>query len=312
MTSEPRAPESRASPGRPSSGLPSTVTDGVRWLATATLAVLLVTIAATLRGPDGPRPVPLALTGLVVLGLGIWQRRRRPEAPLGEAAVVLGAAVLLLGAEAGLRPEGNELDRFLAVAGGALVALGFVLDDRRPVVLGLVQWAVALGRPRPDADTFRHCLVATDLQIPHPQVLPVVVLGALVLAAAAVAVRRDWRLEATRGLETTGLTLLLGGLAAKALELPGHRALCGTGDAIDAGWAALLLAVSVVVGVIGVLRSDHLWAAAGLTSATLFSLAAVLLERNPWWGVVTGAPLLAILAATEHAGIRWPRRRPSP
>ncbi len=307
MIRDPHAP-----PPTEVTATPPTVADGVRWLATATLAVVLATIAAALRGADGARPIPLALVGLGILAAGSWQRRRRPDGPVGETAVVLGAAVLLLAAEAFLRPGEADLDAFLAIAGAALVILGFVWNDRRPVVLGVVQWAVALGRPHPDADVFRHCLVATDLAVPHPRLLPLAVLGVGLLAVASLALARSWRPEAVRGLETTGLALLLGGLAAKALELPGHPVLCGTGDAIDTGWALLLLALCAGIGAIGVARSDRLWAGAALAVATTFAVAAVALERNPWWGALVGSVLLVGLARIEHAGIRWPRRRPSP
>lgn len=288
--------------------VPLQAREGVRWIATAAGAIVITTIGATFRGPAGPRAVPLAIIGLVLAVTGVAWDLRRPRGPAGELTIVVAAGALLLSAEAWLQPDRADLSSFLAITGLCFLVLGVLRNDRRPVVVGIFQWAVAAGHPLPGGDTFRHCLVATDLEFALPRILPVVAIGAAAIAAAMVVRRTGRVLEAGRGLETSGLTLVLGGLAAKALELPGHRLFCGTGDAIDAGWAALLLAVAAAIGALGVLWGDQLWAASGLAAATLFGLAAITLEANPWWGLAVGLPLVALLIGLEVAGVRWPRR----
>lgn len=290
--------------------LPPTVGDGTRWLATATSAVTVATLGVALRGSAGPRPVPLLLAGLVLGSCGLWLERRGQRGPVPGTLTIVGLLTVLLAAQAFVSPTGMALDAFLGISGAAFVAIGVWRDDRRPVVVGIVQWASAAARP--DGDVFRHCLVATDVRIPLPRVLPLVMLGVVALLVAVAMRERDWRVDAGRGLENAGLALFLGGLAAKALELPGHRLLCGTGDAVDLGWALLLLGAAAVVGWLGIRWNDRLWAAAGLTTATLFGLAAMLLEANPLWGVLVGVPLIAILLWIERAGVVWPRRAHAP
>jgi hypothetical protein len=299
--------------GPPELVVPPAARDGVRWLATATAAILIASVAVALRGDGGARPVPLLLAGAALVALGaVLERpgRARRRGPLPGTLIVIGAGALLLAGEAFLRPHGAALDGFLGLSGALFVALGLVRDDRRPMVIGVAQWATALGRPA--GESFRHCLIATDVRIPLPRPEAVIVLGLVCLLVAVAMRRRTVRVESARGLETIGLALFLGALALKALELPGHPLLCGTGDAIDLGWALLLLAAASVIGVLGVFWSDRLWASSGLATATLFGLAAVTLEANPLWGVLVGAPLLGILVFLEHAGIDWPQRTSAP
>lgn len=294
----------------PGGGLPSTLVAGTRWLATATAAVLIASTSAALRGPAGPRPVPLVLVGVVLSLHGFELERRGRRGNVSTTLVIVGSLVLLLGAQAWLTPTAGAVQPFLIVAGTVFVLLGLLRNDRRPVVVGLLQWASAIARPT--GETFRHCLVATDVAVPLPQVDGLIVLGLVALAASVTMRTREWRVDAGRGFAGAGLALLLGALAAKALELPGHRALCGTGDAIDAGWALLLLASAAAISWLGLRWHDRLWAASGLAAATLFALAAITLEANPLWGVPVGLPLAALLVHVDRHCAPWPRGANAP
>lgn len=285
------------------------VSRGTRILAATTLAVAVATVGAAAWVGGAQHPLVLLAGAALLLGLGIAFERRRPgPSTIGTTALVGAVVLASLAVRAWVDPTGAGLDVFLGVSGAVTVVLGYLGDERRLVTVGLGQWAVALGRPHPGGPVFRHCLVATDVAVPLPRLEPVLLLSIAAIAVGTVHRRRQTHLEAGRGVEVAGLVGLHVSLLAKAVELPGLEQLCGTGDAVDAGWMVLGLLVALATGWYGLRGRDAVWAGAGLLALGGYGLAGPLLARQPLWGLAALVPLTAMLVLVERAGIPWPRQ----
>lgn len=278
---------------------------GLRALAAAAVVLTVAAVVAAAEGPDGPRPVVLGTAAglLLVLGGALAFRGRWRSASATSAVL----AALVLGTLAVRNALASpHLPTFLVVAGALALLAGFATDERRLTALGTAQWALALGLPPADATPFRHCLVATEFGLPVPQLDGPLLVG---LGALAVGTGLRWwklRLRGARGVESTGLLLVLGLLIAKGTELAGLPLLCGVGDAVDGGWMALALGAGTVAAAYGLWTHDALWAASGAGAVVLAGLLATLLGAGAGWAVVALVPVVAVVAWSEARGIRWP------
>lgn len=281
-------------------------------------AVVLVVAAAGAATGDARVPV-LVVTSAVLAFAARWHWRRAGRTGLSTSAAVAAVLVALLLVE---RVTG-DVDTVLAVASAVALAAAVVLRERRLAVSGLLTLAVLLGRPATDGATFAHCLVATDVAVPVPRLD-----GPLWLAVGATVLgtalrwggwgRRLGRASVARGVEITGGAGLVALLLAKAAELPGHRLLCGPGDALDEGWALAAIGAGIVAGLYGLAATDVAWEAIGLVGVAGQALLATLLTGSPWWAVGGAVVLVSGLAAAEILGVPWPERpgyevaRPTP
>lgn len=277
----------------------------MRLLAAATVTLVIVAVTAI---ADGDALVPFAVgAGLIVAG---WWLHRRSEGPSAAAtsSLVVALVLVVLGFRNLLVPLDDQLETFLIAAGTGFVVLGGLLDERRLVSLGLLQWVAALLRPDPDAAPFRHCLIATDLAIPVPQLDGVLVLGLAAVVAGSLARILGWRLEAARGAEVTGLVTLNVGLLAKAVELPDLAILCGGGRGIDPGWLILAMLVGVASALYGAAGRDPVWTGVGGGALALGGLLGTVLSGEVRWSLFALLPLVAALGLVERAGVPWPRQ----
>lgn len=264
--------------------------------------VLVVTAAGTVTGDAR---VPVLVSVAVVLGaVGAWRWRRTGRSGIATSAVVAAVLVALLL----LDETALDVDAVLQVTAGVTLVAGWLLRERRLVVSGLLALAVLLGRPLPDGPTFNHCLLAPSVPLPTPRLDGPLVL-AVVATAAGTAMRwTGWfdRPTVARGLEATGAIGLLALLAAKAMELPGHRLLCGSGEAVDEGWVLLGLGFGVVAGLYGLAARDMVWEGVGLASITVQGVLATTLAGTVWWAVTAAVLLVGSLAVAEGLGVPWP------
>lgn len=275
---------------------------GVRLLA-AVVVALVVAAAGSVFGAG--RALSLVVIAVLLAGAAVVARRRDLRGTSSSAAVAAGL-VALLAAEELLSPTGRGVDVFLLVAGAVFVAGAYLLAERRLAVVGLLQWAVMLGRPLPGGPTFRHCVLLTDVAFGVPRLLP-----PLGLAVAAVAVgtwhRRTGRQAGVgRGIETFGAIGVATLLVALAVELPGHRAMCGPGNPVDDGWAWAALLVGAAMVLYGLAGRDMLWAATGVGAVGATGLLGTALAGSPWWAVAAALPLTAGLVLVERRGVAWP------
>jgi hypothetical protein len=273
-------------------------------------------VAAAAGAGDQTRPAVLAAAGgVLTLGGALHEWRRRPDgpfvlgvSPLATSAIVAGAVLVLLAVRSWLQIDDDTLDMFLAAAGVVFVAVGLTGDERRLVGLGVLQWAIALGRPHAGDVPFHHCLVAPDVAVPLPRLDPLVVLGLAVFVAGTVLRWAGWRREAGRGAEVTGLVLLLGGLVAKGVELTGLEVLCGDGYAVDRGWMLLAYTAGAIAAGYGIVTRDATVAAVGGLAVGLAGFAGTILTGTPWWAATALVPVVAALGWAERHGTSWPHR----
>ncbi|MDX1659072.1 MAG: hypothetical protein R3343_09660 [Nitriliruptorales bacterium] len=273
-------------------------------MAAATIALVVAVVTAI---ADAGAALPTTTGALFLIAGAAFHLRDDRHSALATSAVVVGGALLVVGIRAQLHPTGDDLDLFLTVAGGLFVAVGVGFDERRLVSLGLLQWALVLVQPGPDAAPFRHCLIATEVAVPVPRIDPLLLLGLAAVVAGSVFRFTGWRLEAGRGAEVTGLVVLELSLLAKAVELPDLPVLCGAGRGIDPGWLWLAIAVSVAAGVYGAAGRDPVWAGVGAGGLALAGLLGTALSGEARWAVVALLPLLATLVLADRAGVDWPR-----
>jgi len=279
---------------------------GVRPLATAAATITTTLLATTLRDDAGLWPGPAAAVALLLVVAGFWRLRAERASPLGTTAVVVGASLAGLSVRAWLDPRGADLDLLLAVLGTAFAVAGLLRNDRRLVLLGFGQWLVATARPLPGGPTYRHCLLATDLAIPLARLGPSLALGAAALTVGLALRTAGRQRDGARGFELAGLSTILTVLVLRAVELPGLPLLCGAGDALDAGWAALALASGLLAAGFGVATRDAAWATAGLLTVLATGSFGSLLTQSPAWALVAALPIVGALAALERGGTRWP------
>lgn len=109
-----------------------------------------------------------------------------------------------------------------------------------------------------------------------------------------------------RGIEVTGAVGLVGLLAAKAMELPAHRLLCGAGTAIDVGWVLGGIAFGVAAGLYGLAARDVVWEGVGLVSIVLQGLLATTLTGQVWWALACTLVLGGALGGAEWRRVPWP------
>lgn len=273
----------------------------VRGLALGAVA-LVVTAAGVVSG-DGRVAVltAVSVTLAAVAAWRWWQAGRTGVATSAAVASVLVAVLLL-------EHLTDDVDLVLQVTAVVTLVAGWVLRERRLVVSGVLTLAVLLGRPLPGGETFEHCLLAPSIAIPTPRID-----GPLLLALSAVVIGTAMRWSSlggrptvARALEATGAVGLVVLLAAKALELPGHRLLCGSGKAIDEGWVVVGIVVGVVAGLYGLAARDLVWEGVGLASITLQGLLATILSGSPWWAAGCALVLVGGLVAAERRGVGWP------
>lgn len=298
----------------PPVGVGAMVRRGLRALAAAAVALTVAAVASAAEGHDGPRTWLLGVAAALLLGLGgALSARGRWRSASATSAVVAGVVLATLAVRSVLGTP--HLPTFLGFAGAVALVAGLATDERRLTALGTGQWALALALP---ASSLHHCLVATDLAVPVPRLDAPLLLG---LGALAVGTGLRWlgvRPRGARGVEVTGLLLVLGVLVAKGTELPGLPLLCGTGDTVDGGWMAIALGAGLVAGAYGALTRDALWAGAGAGTVVLAGLLATMLGGGAGWAVAALLPVAAVVASSERRGVRWPdepgyrHRRPWP
>jgi len=275
---------------------------GVRLLAVVVVA-LVVAAAGSVMG--GAREVSLVAVAVLLAAASVVARRLDLRGTASSSAVAAGL-VALLATEELLTPAGREVDLFLLVAGALFVAGAYGLRERRLVVIGLVQWGVLLGRPLPGGPSFRHCLVMTDVAIAVPRLLPPLALAIAAVVAGTWHRRTGRQVEVGRGIEGFGAIATAGLLVALAVELPGHRVMCGPGTAVDAGWAWLAMAVGLAMVLYGLAGRDLLWAATGVAAVGLTGLSGTILAGSPWWALIAALPLTVGLVVAERRGVDWP------
>ena len=291
----------------PPSGAADLARRGLRGLAVGAVLLAVAATAAVADGRQGTEPLVLATAAAALLGAGAARAAAgRWRSASATSAVVAGVVLATLAARSWLRVDVGELSGFLTGAGGLALVAGLVTDERRLAALGVGQWAAALAIPPSGAAVLRHCLVATDLGVPVPRLDGPLVLAVGALAAGTALRWSGRRLQAGRGVEATGMLLLLGTLLAKGIELPGLPALCGTGDAVDAGWLALALVAGVLATAYGIGTDDALWAAAGTATVVLAGLAGTGLGAGAWWAVVALVPVAGAIGWSEARGVPWP------
>lgn len=303
---------------------PRRVTDlarrGIRLVAAGALALLVTAVTAVATpGTTAAAAVQLVVGAALVAG-GVWRDRagrsgsaahaatqdRQPSA-LGTTTIVAGLALVAVGAQAAIHPEGAELDRFLVGIGAAFLAAGYALSERRLVTLGVVQWMIVLALPASNTRRFAHCIIGPEFSVPVPQLDPVLLLAVGALVVGTVHRTARWRVQAGRGLEITGVITVNGVLLLKAIELPGLARLCGSGDALDEWWTVIGLVVAIASGLYGLVSRDTVWAATGVAALTAQGLAATTLTGQPGWALAALLPLVIGIAAAERAGVPWPR-----
>lgn len=276
----------------------------VRALALGAVA-LVVTAAGAVAG--GTRAWVLAAVAAALAGVAAWRWSHAGRTGASTSAAVASVLVGLLL----LEEVTGDVDVVLLASGVIALAASLVLRERRLAVSGLLSLAALLGRPLPGGATFTHCLVATEVAVPVPRLDgPLwLAVGALVLGTAA-----RWggwgqgsgHTPVARGVEITGAVGLAVVLLARAVELPGHRLLCGPGDALDEGWLVAGLAFGVVAGLYGLAARDLVWEGVGLVSITALGVVATTVSGSPWWAAGVAVPLVGALAAAEWLRVPWP------
>jgi hypothetical protein len=270
-------------------------------------AVVLVVAAAGAVTGDARVPVLGAAAGALGLAAALrWRAAGRTGVSTSAAVAAVLVGLLLV------ERVTSDVDVALAVTSAVALGAGVLLAERRLVVSGLLTLGVLLGRPLPGAATFTHCLVATDVSVPLPRLD-----GPLWLAVGATVVGTAGRwgrwgppgvAAVARGFEVTGAIAVVALLLAKAAELPGHRLLCGAGDAVDEGWLLAGVVVGVAAGLYGLAAGDALWMGVGLVSVTGQGLLGTTLSGSWWWALGCGALLVAALATADRLRLPWPTR----
>lgn len=267
--------------------------------------VLVVTAAGAVAG--GGRAGVLAALALLLAGVAAARWRRAGRTGLSTSSAVASVLVALLL----LEELTGDVDVLLATSGTLALAASWLLRERRLAVSGLLSFAALLGRPLPGGTTFAHCLVATDVAVPVPRLDGPTWLAIAALVVGSVLRWTGWgartgRTSVARGVEMTGAIGLATVLVARAAELPGHRLLCGPGDAVDAGWVVAGIAFGVVAGLYGLAARDIVWEGVGLVSLTAQGVVATTLSGSPWWAAACGGLLVAALLAAESLRVPWP------
>lgn len=273
----------------------------VRALALGAVA-LVVTAAGAVAG--AVRVPVLVATAAALAAGGAWRWWRAGRTGIATSAVVASVLVAVLL----LDETPLDVDGILQVTAAVTLVAGWVLRERRLVVSGLLTLAVLLGRPLPGGETFSHCLLAPSVALPTPR-LDGPLLLALAATVAGTAMRwTGWfdRRTVARGLEATGAVGLAVLFAAKAMELPGHRLLCGSGEAVDEGWVLVGLGYGIVAGLYGLAARDVVWEAIGLVSITGQGVLATTLSGSVWWAVAGAVLLVGPLAVAEWLAVPWP------
>lgn len=278
---------------------------GVRLLAAAAAALAVAAVGAVTVRAGQPEPMVPAVGAGVFLALGVIAARRDWGRGVATTAVLTAVVLGLTAARLWLTVEALSLDLWLLTGGAIAAALGYALRERRLIGLAVTQWAVLVGRPLADGDTFRHCLIATELAVPLPRLDPLLVLGGGALVLGLVHRVSRAGADAGRGWEIAGALLLGAGLLAKTAELPGLPELCGGGDALDDGWAGVALGFGLAAGAWGVATRDAAWAAIGLAVAALTGLMAATLGGSGWWAVAAFVPVATTLVVVERRGAPW-------
>ena len=267
--------------------------------------VLVVTAAGAVTG--GSRVE--VLTGLVLLlaavAAGRWRQAGRTAVSSSAAVGSVLVGLLLLEELTG------DVDVLLATSGALALAASVVLRERRLAVSGLLSLAALVGRPLPGGPTFSHCLVATDLAIPVPRLDGPMWLAVVALTVGSVLRWTGWgarsrRSSVARGVEITGAIGLATVLLVRAAELPGHRLLCGSGDAVDPGWVVAGVAFGLVAGLYGLAARDVVWEGVGLVSLSAQGVVATTLTGSPWWAAACGVLVVGALVAAESRHVPWP------
>ncbi len=275
---------------------------GVRALAIAVVASIVVAVGAV-TGDNRTAVLAVTTAVLAVVAALHWRSGGR-RSSIGTSAAVAAVLVGLLVVE----DRVTDIDTVLATSAVVSLTSAVVLRERRLAITGLLSWGVLLGRPLADGDAYRHCLLATNVELVPPRLD-----GPLLLAVGALAVGTlvRWygppaQRTTARGAEAVGLIGLTALLLAKAVELPGHRLMCGAGDPLDEGWLVLAVLVGVVAVVYGLATRDLVWSGAGLAGVALPGLVGTLLTSSPAWVLGTGAMLAIGLVVAERAGVAWP------
>lgn len=274
-----------------------------------TLALGAVALAVTAAGAvTGQARVPVLLAVAVVLGgVGAWRWQRAGRTGLATSAVVTAVLVALLLVE----QVTDDVDLVLALTSAIALVAAVVLRERRLAVSGLLTLALLLGRPVTDGATFTHCLVATDVAIPLPRLDGPMVLAVVALVAGTVLRWAGWgrRLRLTpvaRGVEVTGAVGLVVLLAARAMELPAHRLLCGAGTPVDVGWVLAGIGFGIVAGLYGLAGRDVVWEGVGLASLAVQGVLATTLTGQLWWALGCAVVVGGALAVADWLGVPWP------
>lgn len=275
---------------------------GIRALAIAVVASIVVAVGAVTG--DARTPTLVVTTGVLAAVAALHWRSGGRRSSIGTSAAVAAVLVGLLAVEERM----SDLDTILATSAVVSLTAAVVLRERRLAITGLLSWAILLGRPLADGDAYRHCLLATNVELVPPRLDGplLLVIGALVIGTAVRWYGPAAHRTTARGAEAFGVIGLTTLLLAKAVELPGHRLMCGAGDPLDEGWLVIAVAVGVVAVVYGLGTRDLVWAGAGLAGVALPGLVGTLLTSSPAWVLATGAMLAVGLVVAERAGVTWP------
>ena len=138
---------------------------GVRALAIAVVLSVVVAVGAV-TGDN--RTVMLTVTAavLAVIAALHWRSGGR-RSSIGTSAAVAAVLVGLLVVEERI----TDIDTVLATSTVVSLTAAVVLRERRLAITGLLSWGVLLGRPLADGDAYRHCLLATNVELVPPQEL---------------------------------------------------------------------------------------------------------------------------------------------
>lgn len=311
--------------------LPPTAVAGLLGADPVTAFVVFVTLLVGLslllcrRVLRAPRPHPderLAYGLILGLGLALFLAPLREYGQREHLMLILAAPYLLL---AGLRADGTEVPRPLAVAVGLLAALGVALKPHfllMPLLLEL--WVVCRRRRltalfRPETLAAAGLLAAYPLAVAvlTPDYFETIVPFALEVYAAYQA---DWDLVLRRSLRLMVCAVLLGGLLllprpAEGRGLVDAQALAAVAFfaaflAQHKGWTyhsypsyALLLSVTVVLACTAVPAARGLLRRAGASVALVLILAVLALEgRLERWVHSYHPEQTAVRAAAERSG----------
>lgn len=279
------------------------VNDAPRVRALA-LGVIALVLAAAGAAVGASRTPVLAGTAVVLAAVSAWRWARAGRTGIATSAAVASVLVALLL----LERFTSDPDVILGMSAAIALASGWALRERRLAVSGVLSLALLLGHPVAGGPTFSHCLLAPHVALPTPRLDGPLLLAVGALVVGTVLRWTGWgdRPSVARGIEMTGAVGLAVLLVAKAMELPGHRLLCGAGEAVDGGWVIAGVAVGVAAGLYGLAASDPVWEGVGLGSITVQGVVATALTGNALWAIGCLALLVVGLATSEWMGVPWP------